>query len=200
MPAREQLGLYWIAMNPTNVVDQSKTKFTQAVEHFQSALKSLRTGRASASMLDGVVVEAYGTAMPLNQVATVTAPEAQLIQVTPFDPNNLQAISAAIRNNQNLGMNPSDDGRVVRVPVPSLTEERRREIVKQVGQKQEDCMIQLRNVRRDAIDVIDKAKKDKELGEDDAKRLTGQVEDLINQVKSQVEVAAKAKETEIMTV
>lgn len=187
-------------MNPSNVVDQSKTKFTQAVEHFQTNLKTLRTGRASASMLDGVTVEAYGTMMPINQVATVTAPEAQLIQVTPFDPGNLQAIAAAIRNNQNLGMNPSDDGRVVRVPVPALTEERRREIVKQVGQKQEESMIQLRSVRRDALDVVEKAKKNKEIGEDDAKRLEKSIDDNLNDARQQVELAAKGKETEIMTI
>lgn len=187
-------------MNPSNVVDQSKSKFLNTVEHFQSNLKGLRTGRASASMLDGVMVEAYGTAMPLNQVATVTAPEAQLIQISPFDPNNIQAIAAAIRNNQQLGMNPSDDGRVVRVPVPPLTEERRRDIVKQVGQKQEECMISLRGIRRDAMDAIDKAKKDKEIGEDEAKRLSGQVEDHLKQATAQAEAAAKAKEHEIMTV
>jgi ribosome recycling factor len=187
-------------MNADNVVAQSKDKFLSAVEHFQSNLKSLRTGRASASMLDGITVEAYGQQIPLNQVATVTAPEAQLIQITPFDPNNLQAIAAAIRNNQQLGMNPADDGRVVRVPVPPLTEERRRDIVKQVGQKQEECMIALRGIRRDAIDAIDKAKKDKAIGEDDAKRLEKQVDDHLNQVKAQAEAAAKAKEHEIMTV
>jgi ribosome recycling factor len=187
-------------MNPSNVIDQSKTKFQGAVEHFQSGLKSLRTGRASASMLDGVTVEAYGQQMPLNQVATVTAPEAQLIQITPFDPNNLQAIAASIRNNPQLGMNPSDDGRIVRVPVPALTEDRRRDIVKQVGQKLEECMISLRGIRRDALDAIDKAKKDKEIGEDDAKRLTSQVEDHLKQATGQAEAAAKAKEHEIMTV
>jgi ribosome recycling factor len=187
-------------MNADNVVHESKTKFLNAFEHFQSNLKSLRTGRASASMLDGVTVEAYGQQMPLNQVATVTAPEAQLIQITPFDPSNLQAIANAIRNNQQLGMNPSDDGRVVRVPVPALTEERRREITKQVGQRQEDAMIALRGIRRDAIDAIDKAKKDKNIGEDEAKRLEKQVDDHLNQVRGQVEAAAKAKEHEIMTV
>jgi ribosome recycling factor len=97
-------------------------------------------------------------------------------------------------------MNPSDDGRVIRVPVPALTEERRREIVKQVSTKQEDCMIQLRSVRRDAIDGIEKAKKDKEIGEDDAKRLEKQIDDALNAAKSSAEVAAKAKEQEIMTV
>ncbi len=187
-------------MNPTQVVDQAKSKFSQAVEHFRDGLKSLRTGRASAGMLDGVIIEAYGTPMPLNQVATVTAPEAQLIQITPFDPSNLQAIATAIRNNPALGMNPSDDGRVVRISVPQLTEERRREIVKQVGAKQEDCMIQLRSVRHDAMDAIDKAKKDKEIGEDDAKRLSGQVDDVMSASKAEAEASARAKENEIMTV
>lgn len=187
-------------MNPTQLVDQTKSKFSGAVEHFQASLKSLRTGRASASMLDGVVVEAYGTPMPLNQLATVTAPEAQLLQITPFDPSNLQAISTAIRNNPNLGMNPSDDGRIVRIPVPSLTEERRREITKQVGQKQEDCMISLRGVRHEALDAIENAKKTKDIGEDEAKRLEKQIDDAMNAARSQADAAARAKETEIMTV
>jgi ribosome recycling factor len=187
-------------MNPTQVINEAKSKFDGAVQHYGEQLKSLRTGRASAGMLDGVIVEAYGQGMPLNQVATVTAPEAQLLQITPFDPNNLQAIAGAIRDNPSLGLNPSDDGRVVRVPVPPLTEERRREIVKQLGAKQEDAMISLRNVRRDVLDAIDKAKKDKELGEDDAKRLSGQIEDAVKAAQSQVEATSKAKETEIMTV
>src|ERR1041384_1169546 len=116
---------------------QFEDKMAQAVDHFGEELKKVRTGRASASMLDGVVVTAYGTPMPLNQVANVTAPEAQLIQITPFDPNNIQAIASAIRDNPTLGLNPSDDGRVVRVPIPALTEERRREYVKVVGTKME---------------------------------------------------------------
>src|SRR6185369_13085045 len=107
--------------------------------HFSEELKKVRTGRASAAMLDGVMVTAYGVPTPLNQVANITAPEAQLIQITPFDPSNLAAISTAIRDNPTLGMNPMDDGRVVRVPVPPLNEERRREIVKQLGTKVEDC-------------------------------------------------------------
>src|SRR3569623_3566150 len=115
-------------MSPTQVVDQAKAKFGQAVEHFTDGLKSLRTGRANPAMLEGVTVEAYGTAMPLIQTATISVPEPQLLQITPFDPNNLQAIATAIRNNQALGLNPTDDGRVVRVPVPPLNEERRREL------------------------------------------------------------------------
>jgi ribosome recycling factor len=187
-------------MSPTQIITDAQTKLQQAVERFRDSLKGLRTGRASAAMLDGVMVEAYGTAMPLNQVATITVPEAQLIQITPFDPTNLQAIASAIRDNQSLGLNPSDDGRVVRVPIPPLNEERRRELAKQVGQKQEDCMIALRAVRHEALDLINEAKKDKDIGEDDAKRLTSQIEDAMNKAKAEAEAAARAKETEILTV
>ena len=187
-------------MSPQQVVDQAKTKFQNAVGHFQDELKKMRTGRASAGMLDGVMVTAYGVPAPLNQVANITAPEAQLIQITPFDPSNLAAISTAIRDNPTLGMNPMDDGRVVRVPVPPLSEERRREIVKLLGAKVEDCMISLRNVRHDTMSLIDEAKKDKDIGEDDAKRLEKQVDDAMNQSKAEVDAASKAKETEILTV
>jgi ribosome recycling factor len=187
-------------MDSNKVVSSAQTKFNQAAERFKDSLKTLRTGRANAAMLDGVTVEAYGTPMPLKQIATIAVPEAQLIQITPFDPNNLQAIADAIRNNQSLGLNPADDGRVVRLPIPPLTEERRRELAKQVGQKQEDCMISLRNVRHEAMDAIDKAKKGKEIGEDEAKRLSHQVEEAMNKARTEVELTAKAKEAEIMTV
>lgn len=187
-------------MNPNQVVDDATKKFQAAVERFEDDLRKLRTGRAHSSMLDGVTVQAYGSAMPLIQVANVTVPEAQLIQITPFDPNNLQAIASAIRDNPSLGLNPSDDGCVVRVPIPPLNEERRREIVKQVGQKQEDCMIALRNIRHDALDAAQRAKKDKEISEDDAKRLEKQVDEAMNKARTNAEAAAKAKETEIMTV
>lgn len=175
-------------------------KMKTAVEHFKDELKKVRTGRAHAGMLEGVVVTAYGTPMPLNQVANVTAPEAQLLQITPFDPGNLQAIASAIRDNPSLGLNPSDDGHVVRVPIPPLNEERRREYVKVVGGKVEDCMIALRSIRHDAFDAIQSAKKDKTIGEDDATRLQKQIDDTMAEVKTDVESASKAKEQEIMTV
>lgn len=187
-------------MDANQAVTSASDKFKQAVVHYQEELKKVRTGRANAGMLDGIMVEAYGVAMPINQVATISVPEPQLLQLSPFDPSNIQAISAAIRNNPSLGMNPADDGRVVRVPVPPLTEERRREIVKQVGQKQEDCMISLRNIRHDALDAVDAAKKAKDISEDDAKRLSKQVEDAMNQARTDAEAASKAKEQEIMTV
>jgi ribosome recycling factor len=186
-------------MNPTQIVDETKKKLQAAVEHFGEELKKIRTGRASASMLDGVMVMAYGTNMPLIQVATVTAPEAQLIQITPFDPNNLQAISSAIRDNPSLGLNPADDGRVVRVPIPPLTEERRREIAKQLGEKVEDCMITMRNARHEALKEAEQAKKDRQLTEDDLTSLKKQLDDAMTQQKGHVDAQAKAKETEILT-
>ena len=189
-----------VNMIPQTVVKECADKLASALKHYQEQLKTLRSGRASAVMLDGVFVEVYGTQMPLNQVATVTAPEAQLLQITPFDPNSLQAIVSAIRDNPSLGLNPSDDGRVVRVPIPALNEERRREIAKQLGSKQEEALIVVRSVRREAMDVIDEAKKAKELGEDEAKRLSGQVEDAVKKVHSEIEAATKHKESEIMKV
>lgn len=187
-------------MNPNQIVDDAKRKFQGAFEHFQTEAKKVRTGRANAGMLDGVMVTAYGSDMPLNQVANVTAPESQLIQITPFDPGNIQAIASAIRDNPTLGLNPSDDGRVVRVPIPALTEDRRREYVKVLSGKVEDAMIALRGVRRDAIDAAAQAKKDKAIGEDDAKRLEKQVDEAMNKSKADIEAAAKVKESEIMTV
>lgn len=186
-------------MNPSQIVEEAKKKIDSVFAHFSEDLKKVRTGRASASMLDGVMVTAYGTPMPLNQVANVIAPEAQLLQITPFDPGNLQAIASAIRDNPSLGLNPMDDGRVVRVPIPPLTEERRRELAKTLGGKVEDCMVSIRNIRHEAMDAVDKAKKDKMIGEDDAKRLEKQVEDVVVKTRADVEAAAKAKEAEIMT-
>jgi ribosome recycling factor len=186
-------------MDVNQIVSQTQTKLNQAVERFRDSLKSLRTGRANVSMLDGITVEAYGTQMPLIQVGTVVVPEAQLIQITPFDPSNLAAISTAIRNDSSLGLNPTDDGRVVRISVPPLTEERRRELAKQIGQKQEDCMISLRSTRHEALDQIDKSKKDKDIGEDEAKRLAVKVEEFMSKARSDVETNAKSKESEIMT-
>lgn len=187
-------------MNPTQISDEAEKKFAQAVEHFKGELAKLRTGRAHPSMLDGVMVEAYGTPMPLNQVATVTAPESTLLQITPFDPNNLQAIAAAIRNNPSLGLNPSDDGRVVRVPIPPLNEERRREIARQISEKLEDANVRMRGARHDALRAADTAKKNKELSEDDVKRIEKRIDDSMAAQKAAIETAAKAKEQEIMTV
>lgn len=175
-------------------------KITQVLEHFAEELKRIRTGRAHAGMLDGVVVEAYGTTMPLNQVANITAPEASMLLITPFDPSTIQAISAAIRNDQSLGFNPSDDGRVVRVPVPALTEERRKLLVKQAGEKVEDARIALRNVRQDALKEAKRLKEDKQLSEDDLKRVETEVDKLIHDAQGGLDEAFVTKEKEILTI
>lgn len=187
-------------MAPQDVIKQANSKFEAAIAHFEAELKKLRTGRAHPSMLDGVTAEAYGQPMPLIQLATISVPEPQLLQITPFDPSNIQAISSAIRDNQSLGMNPSDDGRVVRVPIPALTTERRQQIVKQLGEKVEDCMIAMRGVRRDAINDLDKLKKDKEISEDEHKRFVVQVDESMTKNKLSVDTIAKSKEAEILKV
>lgn len=176
-----------------------KEKMSLALVHFEDELKKVRTGRAHPGMLDGIMIEAYGQPMPLNQVANVTAPEAQLLQVTPFDPGNLQAISAAIRADQSLGLNPSDDGRVVRVPVPPLTEERRKLLVKQTSEKVEDVRIALRNIRQDALKDAKRKKDAKELSEDDVKRVEKDIDKLMTEYQEKIDTAFKAKEKDILT-
>lgn len=176
------------------------TKMQSAVDHLIDELKKVRTGRAHPSIIEGLTVEVYGSQMPLNQVSNITAPEPQLLQVTPFDPTNLQAIAAAIRNDQNMGLNPTDDGRVVRIPMPPLTEDRRRQIVKSLGDMVEEARVALRNIRHDAMKDAKRAKDAKELSEDDVKRIENQVTEMIAGFQNQVELSQKAKEQEIMTV
>ncbi len=175
-------------------------KFNSAITHFEEELKKVRTGRAHPGMLDGIQVEAYGTKMPLNQVANVTAPEAQMLLITPFDPSNVQLIAAAIRSDQSLGFNPSDDGRVVRVPIPALTEERRQQLVKQTSEKVEDTRIALRNIRQDALKEAKRLKDAKELSEDDVKRIEKGIDDDMVQYNTRIDAIFKAKEKEILTI
>lgn len=180
--------------------DTYELKMEGALEHFEEELKKVRTGRAHPSMLDSIKVEVYGTQMPLNQAANVTAPEPQLLQVTPFDPSNLQTIAAAIRSDQSLGFNPSDDGRLVRVPVPPLTEERRRQLVKQTSEKVEEARIALRNVRQDALKEAKRKKDTKELSEDDVKHIEKEVDRLMAAYQEKIEQAFKSKEKDILTI
>ncbi len=177
-----------------------ESRMNQALTHFEEESKKIRTGRANPGMLDGIIVEAYGTKMPLLQVATIVVPEPQLLQINPFDPGNLQAIVKSIRDEQSLGFNPSDDGRVIRVPIPPLNTERRQQIVKQLGEKVEDCRIALRNVRHDALRDA-KIKKDaKELSEDDVKRAEKSLDEIMKTTQAKLDSLAKAKEQEIMTI
>lgn len=175
-------------------------KMDAAIDHFGDDLKKVRTGRAHPDMLTGVLVEAYGSRMPLNQLANVTAPEAQQLLVTPFDPSNIAAVSSAIRDEQSLGLNPSDDGRVVRVSIPALTEERRRELVKQLGEKVEGCRIALRQVRQDGIKEAKRRKDAKELSEDDVKAVEKEFDKLMADYQSKIDELVKAKEQELLTI
>jgi len=180
--------------------DTYELKMDSALEHFQEELKKVRTGRAHPGMLDGVQVEVYGTSLPLNQAANITAPEAQMLLVTPFDPSNIAAITTAIRENQTLGFNPSDDGRVIRVPVPALTEERRKQLVKQTGEKVEEARITLRNVRQDALKEAKRKKDAKELSEDDVKRVEKEIDGLMANYNQKIEETFKEKEKDILTI
>lgn len=176
-----------------------ENRMNQALAHFEEEIKKIRTGRANPGMLEGIMVEAYGAKMPLNQVATVVVPEPQLLQINPFDPANVQAVVKAIRDDQSLGFNPSDDGRIVRVPIPALTTERRQQIVKQLGEKVEDCRITLRNIRHDALKDAKTKKDSKELSEDDVKRVEKALDDTMQHMQAKLETTNKAKEQEILT-
>lgn len=175
-------------------------KFELALAHFEEDLKKVRTGRAHPGQLDGIRVEVYGTLMPLNQAANITAPEAQMLQVTPFDPGNIQAIAAAIRGDQALGFNPSDDGRIIRVPVPALTEDRRKLLVKQASEKVEDARITLRNIRQDALKEAKRLKEAKTLSEDDVKRIEKGIDDDMASYNSKIDEIFRAKEKDILTI
>src|SRR6478752_6828084 len=161
-------------MDTNQQTQEVKTKLSAATEHFRGELSKIRTGRAHPGMLDGIMVEAYGQPMPLKAAANISAPEAQLLQITPFDPNNLKAISDAIRDNPSLGLNPADDGRVVRIQIPPLTEETRMSMVKILHQKTEESAIAARNARHEAIRKAEQAEKDKQISKDECFQLEKQ--------------------------
>src|SRR5215831_17340530 len=178
---------------------QLKTRMEKAVEDFRKAMAATRTGRASVHMLDSVSVDYYGSQMPLNQIAQVHAPEAQLITVQPFDPSSLAAIEKSIRT-ADLGLNPMNDGKIIRVPVPPLTEERRREMVKHLHKVLEDHRTAVRNIRRDGNDAIKKALKDKKITEDEEKRAMEEIQKLTDDEIKKMEDMGKAKEKEVMEI
>lgn len=187
-------------MDQGQAVAQTKKKLAAVTAHLQEELKKLRTGRAHPGMLDGVMVEVYGQSMPLKAAAGITAPEAQLLQITPFDPNNLEAIVAAIRDNQALGMNPADDGRVIRVQIPPLTTETRTSMVKVLGQKVEEAFVAARQIRRDELKKAETAEKNKQISRDELARIEKQIDDLLASQKSEIEAMSAAKEKEILTI
>jgi ribosome recycling factor len=178
---------------------QLKTRMDKAVEDFRREMASTRTGRASVHMLDSVTVDAYGSQMPLNQLANVSAPEPQLITVQPWDVSQIGAIEKAIRS-ADLGLNPMNDGKLVRVPVPALTEERRKDMVKHLHKILEEHRTAVRNIRRDGNDAIKKAVKDKKITEDEEHGAMDQIQKLTDDEIKKMEEMAKAKEQEVMSV
>lgn len=181
------------------IIKDAKTRMDKAVEDFKHKLTTVRTGRASTSILDGVTVEYYGTPTPLNQVATINVPEASLITVQPFDPSLVNEIDKAIRSSD-LGLNPSNDGKLVRVPIPPLTEERRKQMVKVTHDMAEEHRTSVRNVRRDANEKLKKALKDKTISEDDERRSIDEVQKLTDQHINKIGELLSHKEAEIMKV
>ncbi len=174
-------------------------KMKKSVESLKQDLHGIRTGKATPAVLDPVMVDAYGQGMPLSQVASVSAPQPRLLVVQPWDKGLLQEILKAIQK-ADLGLNPADDGELIRVPIPALTEERRLEFVKKAKKLGEDAKISIRNIRRDANDAVKKAEKDGELTEDDSRRLQGEVQKITDANVAEVDDILGKKEKEILEV
>lgn len=180
-----------------DITSDTEEGMKKAVESFKRDLQKIRTGRANASMLDGIKVDYYGTPTPVNQVATVQVVDARLITVKPWEKNMIAVIDKAIRASD-LGINPVADAELVRLPVPPLTQERRRELAKAVGKQTEEARVAVRAARRDAMDKIKDAEKEKQISEDERKQGEKKIQDLTDKFVAMVDDIAKAKEKEIM--
>ncbi len=181
------------------VLREAETKMAKSVEHFNTELTTIRTGRANPALIDKIMVPYYGTPTPLNQLAQISAPEARLLVVQVYNKSQIGAVEKALRTGEQ-GLNPSSDGQVIRVPIPPLTEERRREYVKLVRGKAEDARVAIRNVRRDEVHRIDQMQKQGEVAEDDAKRGTGRLQKITESQIERVDALAARKESEVMEV
>ncbi|MSO23468.1 MAG: ribosome recycling factor [Acidobacteria bacterium] len=182
-----------------DVIQETKARMDKAVEDLRRELSGVRSGRASLSLLDHITVEYYGAHTPLNQVATLSVPEPTLIMAQPWDISVLPAIEKAIRSSD-LGLNPGNDGKLIRIPIPPLTEERRKQLAKHVGKVLEDHRTAIRNIRRDENEVIKQMLKDKQVSEDEERKALEEVQKLTGQYTAKVEELAKHKEEEILTV
>lgn len=183
----------------SDVIFEMAEKMEKSVEAFKVELSKVRTGRASLALVDGIVVDAYGSNMPLNQVSTLTIPESRLIAIQPWDPQMLPAIEKAILK-ASIGLTPASDGKIIRLNIPQLTEERRKELVKQVKKVAEDFRVAIRNARRDAIDITKKQKKDKEISEDEMFKLQEEAQQETDSYIKQVDAVTASKEKEVMEV
>jgi len=188
-----------MAPAPTFSIDEMKTRMNKSIASLREELTGLRTGRASASLLEPVMVEAYGTKMPLQQVATVTVPEARLLSVQVWDRSMAQAVDKAIRNS-GLGLNPSTEGATIRVPLPELNEERRRELTKVAHNYAEQAKVAIRHIRRDGMDLLKKLEKDGVMALDDSRAKSDLVQKTTDAAIADVDQILAAKEQEIMQV
>ena len=186
-------------MSSEEIINSCNSKMKKAFEVFNNDLGSLRTGRANASMLDIIKVEVYGQKMSINQLATISTPEPRLLTVQVWDQNNVQLIDAAIQKS-NLGINPQIDGQLMRIPIPSLNEERRLELKKIMGGLAEKAKVSIRNIRREANDKLKKDLKDKKIGEDECKNSEKQIQNITDKQISELEKKLQEKEKEIMTI
>jgi ribosome recycling factor len=185
--------------NTKDAMNQARTRMEKAVEDFRKELASVRTGRANVALLDHVRVDYHGTPMPINQLGTMTVPDPTMILISPWDPSVVALVDKAIRTSD-LGLNPATDGKVVRVPIPPLTEERRRELVKHLHKALENHRTAVRNVRRDLKEAIEKLEKEKKISEDERKRSLDELEKLTHQETKKLEDLSAAKEKEVMEI
>ena len=186
-------------MSEKDVIKETRPRMEGAIEDFRRKLAAIRTGRAAVSILDAVTVDYYGTPTPLNQMASVHAPEPQLLTVQPWDQTQIGAVEKAIRA-ADLGLNPSNDGKLVRIPIPPLTEERRKQLAKQVHDVAEDHRTAIRNVRRDANERLKKMLKDKLISEDAERDALAEVQKLTDNYIHKIDELSRGKEQEILSV
>lgn len=185
--------------NTRDASAQAKVRMEKAVEDFRKELSGLRTGRANVSLLDHIRVDYHGTPMPVNQLGTLAVPDATMIMVTPWDPSAVPLIDKAIRTSD-LGLNPTNDGKSVRIPIPPLNEERRRELVKHMHKVLENHRTAVRNIRRDIKEAVEKLEKEKKVSEDEKKRSLDELEKLTHSETKKIEDLAALKEKEIMEI
>ncbi|MGA1846445.1 ribosome recycling factor [Deferribacter abyssi] len=182
-----------------DVYNEVKEKMEKTISFYKEELKGVRTGRASAALFENIKVDYYGTPTPIPQVATIQVPDPRLITIQPWEPNMVPVIEKAIMNS-GLNLNPSNDGKMIRVPIPALTEERRKELVKLVNKMAEEARVAIRNERRAGNDKIKKLEKDKEVSEDEARKALDKIQELTNEYIKKIDEITEKKEKEIMEI
>jgi len=182
-----------------DIIADTEERMKKSIKALEREFAAIRTGRANPSLFDGVKVDAYGTQMPLNQVATISCPEPRLVVIQPWDKGNLSAVEKAILKSD-LSLNPSNDGNLIRIQIPDLTEERRKEYVKLARQKAEECRVSIRNVRRDGNDMVKDLEKQKDISEDESKNAVARIQKLTDRYIEEVQKLNDNKEKEILNI